>query len=1205
MKHRQLIVLYASVIGALFAGLCMTSAAATTGALALGFVRADGRLERVSISALAQAPAAPKGNQTAWTMHALDAHGASLWRWSLPAPRRFHPAADGRSEFVLVVPEVAPGTLLRLHDQQSRLLWSELIGVRELDLAHERGDALLARVASARAATAALAERPVVAALERQLHAQERRGPAPAAVDVSMAAAPAEPEPTLLAGPNAPEDVPRAADSVDLDAAQALPQRVISGGDVLVSVVDENGVVPTTPFPANLFHDGNYVGVVQFDNQGQALLPLVNGSSYELDFLPAAPLVAVRRNFDYNGTPPAPFVLEIGWLLDVFLHDSNDQAIPGAHSAILFGVQGVNARLFPLTLGAAPGQLRFAVPKQATFSHYLDVTPASIDHVRFGYQIGNLEGSEALTLNLRTAAPIPGQVVAADGGALPPGGSISCWSTASEISYSSSATFATDGSFVLRTPLELAAICLIIAPSPMLDSSLTRTFHAGDSLNLSLLRGVSVRFIVHDENGQVIANGVSGQWADAPSQTRASCFSNPCELLVPEDRAVRMEIRFSPADFAPIDLPLQQYVANSEHIVVAHALHSVTGQVLNADALVDQHTRVRVFDAEGRFVVSQRGPTFDFRLSGGSYRFEADANLSFNWPDSPWTFRNTVSSGVIAVGGNVTLPDLVLPSARGDIEIVVDRACGFDDRSVHVKFTAPDGRRFERMMRQDDDVPVPPRPPGQCASVHTLGLSPGHYLIEVAPLGWPPQTINTTVLDGQTQQHALNFAIGARTRVWRGTLVDAQQEPVTIAAFFIDDAEQTHVSIANVDNLGRFEMPFVPGWSVKAWVFTPDTSRAIGAVRRFGASPPGPVWTLDRLDLPAIPDAGLVRIHGDGDRERRRNIVFISEGYTNVNESYSDVNFNGQWDGVLWDDLNGDGVYDWSDRVWMYGSAPLPQVGQVPTASNEPFVDVNGDGVLSLDDPAMFLSDARVFMRSLLSSDVWSEHRDSFNAWVMFVPSNQAGYDVVSASGQVLVERDTHYGASLPLPHLVLNVDRTAMAEDALAALPEVDVVVALVNEPLPGSRANATTGSPGVIVVQGGLPNNDSNNTTQSHEMGHFVANLCDEYTINATMHPLYGSVDQDLGCANATLEVDADRVPWQDLLPKPPRNWPTLDHDGTLGLFEGAGYYASGAYRPTRDSTMNTARPFFNTPSRRAIEAAIIAHTQAADILFRSGFE
>ncbi|MBI2398335.1 MAG: hypothetical protein HYV17_11105 [Xanthomonadales bacterium] len=1187
-----------------------TTATAANGGLALGFVDHDGAIDRIAMTALAQAPNPAIRAQARWSVQADDASGRMLWRWPVAAVQQFHRPPGAHGEFVLQVPAIAPGTLLSLRDSRERLLWSERFDAATLAAAQERRSELEALVAATRRTTAALGARAPKAALSRQLAGLDRqrfveaKGEAKAGTEAGS-------QPTEVALPSsrlgalAEFAAPRASDSVDPELAASVGGAAITG-TVPVRVVDEHGLAPAAPVHAHVSVGDDYLGRVDFDAQGQALLPLVAGGHYAISFFPQAPLVAQRFEFVYSGEPLPPFVLEIGWQLDIELRGANGLPLEGSHEGTIWGSNGSASRVFPSSDTTVPGLLRFALPKDAQWHHTLGADPAGDAYIEISYSIGALDGPRSLTLHLLAATQLPGRIVAADGGDLPGAGAIYCFSAAvvGGLSYSGSANFGSDGLFGLYLPLGLSSYCYVAAPTPLLSATFTRTFAAGDQVGVVLLRGVPVRFHLQDEQGVPIAASLDGRWDDAPSGTSASCYANPCELLAPADRAVRVRFRFYSGDYQAMDLPLQQYLANSEHVLTARALRSVSGSVVNADPIEEGYLRVRVYDADNRFVVSSTGLDFSFRLPGGRYRFEADPNVPHSLQTTQWLYRPVASSDWVQVRADTELPPLQLATERGALELLVEHPCAFENRAVRVVYTAPDGRRLDRLRYQHGELPDLPRPPGQCASVHTFGLPPGHHTLDVAPLGWPLQRLDLRIAAGQTQQRVLVFEAAGRTAVWRGRVLDAQQQPQPMVGILLDDADQSTLTMVGVDAQGRFELPFAPGWGAK--VFVPGGDQApLGATLRFGASTPGPVWQLDRLALTSTVDAGLIRVYGDGDR-RKRNLVFIAEGYTQVAETYTDRNGNGRWDGILWYDLNQSGVLEWnSDRIGFYGEVTVPTEGTVPTLQNEPFVDRNGDGVLSIDDPGLFSANVRAFLRSLLSSDVWSEHRDHFNAWVMFAPSAQAGHDVRAANGEVLLARDTRYGATLDLNGSILQVDTTTMLQEALTALPEADLMVAMLNEPIPGGRANASTGDPGFIVFAGGVLNNDGNGTVQSHEMGHFVGALCDEYAFFGGFHPFTGSLNEDVQCANSTVRVDPALIPWRDLLPEADAAVPTLHRDGSLGVYEGSSYFQNGAYRPSMDSTMRFNRPFFNTPSRLALEAAIQHHAIAADTLFESGFE
>ena len=80
--------------------------------------------------------------------------------------------------------------------------------------------------------------------------------------------------------------------------------------------------------------------------------------------------------------------------------------------------------------------------------------------------------------------------------------------------------------------------------------------------------------------------------------------------------------------------------------------------------------------------------------------------------------------------------------------------------------------------------------------------------------------------------------------------------------------------------------------------------------------------------FPAFADTGspLTQTYGVADCTSRWNIVTIGDGYTDVHETYTDVNGNGQWDGVVFFyDLNGDGV--WNEKARPSSRSPASPTG--------------------------------------------------------------------------------------------------------------------------------------------------------------------------------------------------------------------------------------------------------------------------------------
>lgn len=102
----------------------------------------------------------------------------------------------------------------------------------------------------------------------------------------------------------------------------------------------------------------------------------------------------------------------------------------------------------------------------------------------------------------------------------------------------------------------------------------------------------------------------------------------------------------------------------------------------------------------------------------------------------------------------------------------------------------------------------------------------------------------------------------------------------------------------------------------------------------------------------------------------------------------------------------------------------------------------------------------------------------------------------------------------------------------------------------------------------------------TYAHESGHLVGGLCDEYVAFPGTHPA-----SEPGCVNATINNCSNRstLKWVDFLdpttqcPNTPDTLPGLDEAETVGHWEGADYYPTGAWRPAHEGRMRwNAHPF-----------------------------
>lgn len=641
------------------------------------------------------------------------------------------------------------------------------------------------------------------------------------------------------------------------------------------------------------------------------------------------------------------------------------------------------------------------------------------------------------------------------------------------------------------------------------------------------------------------------------------------------------------------------------------ATYHVSGTVVN------NNIDVRVFDAAtDEFVVSTQtdwtNSRFDFDLPGGRYVFEVDDNRLRI--DSEYFYRKPYRTAPIQITSNTELPLIPQNDENGKFILHAQIPCSLLHPVVYagvpvyaptVTITSADGTRVRRVR---DRIGVT-RPdlidgPGNCPVSYTLQLSPGIYSIEIDIRGWDTLHFDSIQIGNQQiEQREHLFQMSERTLVWAGKIVDATDTPVMYVSIkMIDELNEPgdagHIDFT-VDPSGHFEFPYSPGWTIEFEALSLEPlsfpyPQFFGIKRQtLDAGPLPSKIVLDRLAVGSVIDSGLLRFVGDGTREHRYNILFLGDGYTDVHETFTDTNGNGVWDGIVWHDMNGDGVYDPYDRYQIYGedgyhNFPMPD----PSSANEPFDDINDDGILSFDDPAEFELNARDFMRHFLAADFWSGHKQAFNAYMLFEPSAESGFDIATETGQLSVERNTRYGANLVQPRMLMGINRFSAMDRALTALPEVDMVVVLVNQTVyTFARGNVMISQPGVMVWPSGLSQTflDTFGMGPSHEMAHFVAVLCDEYFEYPGESPLHGN--PSTGCPNTSYLNDPNAVPWSNWI-LPGAGSPTRNLDGSIGIYEGAQYYRGGAYRPSFNSTMNNLSRFFNAPSRDALETAV--HTR-----------
>jgi hypothetical protein len=464
---------------------------------------------------------------------------------------------------------------------------------------------------------------------------------------------------------------------------------------------------------------------------------------------------------------------------------------------------------------------------------------------------------------------------------------------------------------------------------------------------------------------------------------------------------------------------------------------------------------------------------------------------------------------------------------------------------------------------------------GAAGSRHTVDLlvGSGRYQLRAVLQGNAQATTPPFVA---AQGLVLDAGPFSPARFLRGVLRDHQGRPLAGRSFSqYDDLGGPMFANAcayQSDDEGRFALPMCEGCGFQL----PDDASVAGA-RQFlritgkvDADRMQDIRLEPGLPLAALAETGTTRVWGDPQAPLR--IVFLAEGYAAERETYTDRNGNGLWDGVLWVDVDGDGLYDDGEPATTYGTATFPAGGTDPRATNEPFVDLNGDGVPSFDDRALFERNVQDYLRGLFSTDVFGAYRHAYQAHAVMAYSKQVGMD----HGPQW-QRDTRFNATFVPDRALINVDYNKALADASAVTPGFDVVVVMINQPVPYGRVNA------FVLAAGGMKADARNDLVGAHEFGHKIGGLADEYTEFSGRY-----AGPEPGGRNSTRFLRRSFVGWGQMLPAGSAEHPSRDFTAGTGLFEGSSYHPAGAYRPSMYSVMRNLQPWFNMPSKVYLDRA-----------------
>ncbi|HUU46245.1 MAG TPA: M64 family metallopeptidase [Acidobacteriota bacterium] len=213
-----------------------------------------------------------------------------------------------------------------------------------------------------------------------------------------------------------------------------------------------------------------------------------------------------------------------------------------------------------------------------------------------------------------------------------------------------------------------------------------------------------------------------------------------------------------------------------------------------------------------------------------------------------------------------------------------------------------------------------------------------------------------------------------------------------------------------------------------------------------------------------------------------------------------------------------------------------------------------------------FVGDAQARLQYFLSTPPFDAYPNYFNAFAIFVPSNQTGSDHPFSDSY----RDTYFNSSFDnydMERLLMiaphewdgDWDHGEGKVYALLAehVPEYDIIIVLVNDLTYGGSG----GDLAVASRAGSAPE------LVMHEMGHSYAGLGDEYEAAIPGFP----ADEE---PNTTQETVRELIKWNVWIePTTPIPTPeTSTYADVVGLFEGAHYAWLGWYRPRLNCKMRT---------------------------------